>query len=116
VTTIAAMVSTTTPVAIAMVVTVLALMAPMALVPMPPTMNRRRHTGRVEHPRGWWGVNHPGRRAINHWARHPYLRINREMADARVHRHRRFNRQGMGATHLGQTQAQQAEQRDGSGK
>ena len=84
-TTIATMVLTTTPVTIAMVVTVLALMAPTALVPMPPSMNRDRHTGRVEHPRGWWAVNHPGRRAINHRAGHPYLGVYREMADARVH-------------------------------
>jgi hypothetical protein len=36
------------------------------------------------------------------------------MADAGVNRHGRLDHQWMGATHLRKSQAQQAEQRDGS--
>ena len=85
-----------------------------AVMPMPPAVNRRIDPGHMHHTRWWWrGVNHPRRRAINHRAWPPYLGVNREMTDARVHRHRRFHHR-MGAAHLGQTQAQQAEQRNGS--
>ena len=87
-----------------------------AVMPMPPAVNRRIDPGHIHHTgRRWRGVNHPRLRAINNRAEHPYLGINREMADARVHRHRRFHHR-MGAAHLGQTQAQQAEHRDSSGK
>lgn len=94
-----------------------AFMSPLvAVMPMPPAVNMRIDPGHIHHTgRRWRGVNHPRRRAINHRAGHPYLGINREMADARVHRHRRFHHR-MGAAHLGQTQAQQAEHRDSSGK
>ena len=94
-----------------------AFMSPLvAVMPMPPTVNRRMDPGHIHDTGRWWrGVNHTGRRAINHRAGHPYLGINREMADARVHRHRRLHHR-MGAAHLGQAQAQQAKQRNGSGK
>lgn len=94
-----------------------AFMTPTALMPMPPTLRLTHNTGQIHHTRRRWrGINDPRRWCVNHRTRHPYLGIDREMTDARVHRHRRLDHHRMGATHLGQTQAHEAEQRDGSGK
>ena len=100
---------------IAKVVSLLALMAPTALMPMPPTMRLTHNTGHIDHPRRRWRcVNHTGWRSIDHLAVHPHSGVDRKVSNARVHRHRRLDHHGMCAAHLGQTQAQQAEQRDGS--
>ena len=112
-TNIATMVSTTTPVAIAMVVSVLALMAPTALMPMPPAVIWRQNSGHIDHTR-WRDINHPGRRGINHPTRNTHLGVNREMADARVNGDRWHHLHRMSATHLQKTQTQQSEQRDSS--
>ena len=82
---------------------------------------RHMSSGNVHHTRrGWWGINHPRRwgRGINHtgWravidrTRHPHLAVNREMADARMHRHRRLDHHRVGTTALHQAQTQHAEQ------
>jgi hypothetical protein len=79
------------------------------VMPMSPYVRRCIHTGHVHHPgRRRRGVNHTGRRGINHWAGKAYLRMNRELADARVNNHRRLHKNRMGTAHLGQAQRQTA--------
>ena len=95
------------------------------VMPVTPALNRpintggirtgRVDTGHIHHPgRRWWGVDHAGLQGIHHGPWYTHLGIHRKMADAGVNRHRRLDHHWMGATHLCQTQAQQAEQRDGS--
>lgn len=111
----------TAPTSPVIVPEVLALMAfEMAVMSVPPAIHWPIHTRRINrrhiHHAGWrWrGVNHTGRRAINDRAGYPYLGVHREMADPGVHRNRGLDHHRMGATHLCNAQAQQAEQRDGS--
>ena len=89
-----------------------AFLAPlMTVMPMPPSVHLRMHTGHVNHA-GWWrrGVDHTRWGRINHLAGKPDLRMNREMTNTRVHNHRGLHRDRMGATHLGQAQHQTAQE------